>query len=67
MREYRCYFLNRRGNIGDVVEFVSSDDEAARCAARGHFERQNDFPGFEIWEQTRLVHREPSEKAAARG
>ena len=67
MREYRCYFLNRRGNIGDVVEFVSPDDDAALSAARGHFERQDDFPGFEIWEQARLVHREPADLAVARG
>jgi hypothetical protein len=67
MKEYRCYFLNRRGNIGDVVEFVSPHDNDALVVARGHFERQSDFPGFEIWEQARLVHREPASQAVAQG
>ena len=65
MKDYRCYFLNRRGNIGDVMEFVSADDQGAVETARGYFERQDDFPGFEIWEQARLVHREPAAKAVA--
>ena len=34
MKEYRCYFLNRRGGIGDVVEFISAGDTAALGAAR---------------------------------
>jgi hypothetical protein len=67
MKEYRCYFLNRRGSIGDVVEFVSLDDDAAQALAREHFERQNDFPSFEIWEKARLVYREAIENQAARG
>lgn len=58
MKEYRCYFLNRRGGIGDVVEFVSPDDRGAEQIAREHFERQTDYPSFEIWEKARLVLRE---------
>ncbi|HLI20750.1 MAG TPA: hypothetical protein VKV32_06520 [Stellaceae bacterium] len=63
MKEYRCYFLNRRGGIGDVVEFVSPSDGDAQRLAREHFGRQSDYPGFEIWEKARLVFREASEVA----
>ena len=67
MKEYRCYFLNRRGGIGDVVEFLSVDDDGAEKVAREHFERQNDYPSFEIWEKARLVFREIVGSQAARG
>jgi hypothetical protein len=67
MKEYRCYFLNRRGGIGDVVEFTSAGDTAALGAARLHFEKQNDYPSYEIWERARLVHREPIDKSALYG
>jgi hypothetical protein len=67
MKEYRCYFLNRRGGIGDVVEFVSSGDNAALDIARQHFDRQNEYPSFEIWEKARLVHRELESKTALQG
>jgi hypothetical protein len=50
-----------------VAEFVGSDDLAALALARDHFERQNDYPSFEIWEKARLVHREPADKQVARG
>lgn len=66
MKEYRCYFLNRRGGIGDVVEFVGLDDRDATKTARDHFERQNDYPSFEIWEKARLVYRETDDSQAAR-
>jgi len=59
MKEYRCYFLNRRGGIGDVIEFVSAGDTAALSTARLHFEKQNHYPSYEIWEKARLVHRAP--------
>ena len=67
MNEYRCYFLNRRGGIGDVIAFASVDDDAALGQARQHFDRQNDYPSYEIWQKTRLVFREPGEKLVARG
>lgn len=69
MKEYRCYFVNRRGGIGDVVAFLSRDDAEAESQARDHFGRQNHYPGFEIWEKARLVYRdvEASERQAARG
>ncbi len=67
MKEYRCYFLNRRGGIGDVVEFVSLGDAAALSTAREHFDRQNEYPSYEIWERTRLVHREPAGKTVLYG
>jgi hypothetical protein len=67
MKEYRCYFLNRRGGIGDVIAFASVDDGAALSQARRHFEQQNDYPSYEIWERTRLVFHEPGEKWAAQG
>jgi hypothetical protein len=67
MKEYRCYFLNHRGGIGDVVEFVSLGDTAALTAARQHFDRQNEYPSYEIWEKARLVHREPESKIALQG
>ncbi len=67
MKEYRCYFLNRRGGIGDVVEFVSAGDAAALDTARQHFESRNGYPSYEIWERTRLVHREPVDKSALHG
>ena len=67
MKEYRCYFLNRRGGIGDVVEFVSIGDSAALDTARQHFENQAVYPSYEIWEKARLVHRESEEKTALRG
>jgi hypothetical protein len=66
MKEYRCYFLNRRGGIGDVVEFVSPGDSDALNMARDHFERQTDYPGFEIWEKARLVYCEAADNQAAR-
>jgi hypothetical protein len=67
VKEYRCYFLNRRGGIGDVVEFVSVGDSAALDTARQHFDGQTIYPSFEIWERARLVHREAAVKAAAQG
>lgn len=67
MKEYRCYFLNRRGGIGDVVEFVSQGDADALIMARVHFERQNEYPSYEIWEKARLVHRESTERQALHG
>ena len=57
MKEYRCYFLNCRGGIGDVVEFISAGDIPALDAARQRFENQNEYPSYEIWEKARLVHR----------
>jgi hypothetical protein len=60
MKEYRCYFLNRRGGIVDVVAFTSAGDTSALGTARQHFESQNQFPSYEIWERARLVHREPT-------
>ena len=50
MKEYRCYFLNRHGAIGGVVEFISPGDTAAVAAARAHFEGQDEYPSDEIWE-----------------
>jgi hypothetical protein len=67
MREYRCYFLNRRGGIGDVVEFVSAGDSTALDTAQLHFDRQNEYPSYEIWEKARLVHRQAAAKTALRG
>jgi hypothetical protein len=67
MKEYRCYFLNHRGGIGDVVEFVGATDVAALTLARAHFERQNTYPGYEIWEKARLVYRAPADKQALQG
>ena len=67
MKEYRCYFLNRRGGIGDVVEFISAGDTAALSTARAHFENQRQYPSYEIWEKARLVHRAPLALAALRG
>ena len=67
MKEYRCYFLNRRGGIGDVVEFISGTDAAALGTARQHFENQRNYPSYEIWEKARLVHRELADKAVAQG
>jgi hypothetical protein len=64
MKEYRCYFLNRRGGIGDVVEFVSLGDSAALSTARQHFDRQSEYSSYEIWERARLVHRETAGKTA---
>lgn len=64
MKEYRCYFLNHRGGIGDVIEFVSAGDSAALSTARAHFENQHHFPSYEIWEKARLVHREPTVTSA---
>jgi hypothetical protein len=62
MKEYRCYFLNRRGGIGDVIEFVSMGDSAALTTARQHFDRQNEYTRYEVWEKARLVHRETEDK-----
>jgi hypothetical protein len=67
VKEYRCYFLNRRGGIGDVVEFVSAGDSAALGTARQHFEKQSAYPSYEIWEKARLVHRETEGKTALHG
>jgi hypothetical protein len=67
VKEYRCYFLNRRGGIGDVVEFVSLGDTAALDMARQHFDQQAVYPSFEIWEKARLVHREMTTKSALQG
>jgi len=67
MKEYRCYFLNRRGGIGGVVEFSSAGDTAALTAARAHFEGQNEYPSYEIWEKARLVHRELADQSAIQG
>jgi hypothetical protein len=67
MKEYRCYFLNRRGGIGDVIEFVSLGDTAALDTARQHFDRQNEYLSYEIWEKARLVHREAAARTAVQG
>ncbi|HEY3917421.1 MAG TPA: hypothetical protein VGL83_06495 [Stellaceae bacterium] len=62
MKEYRCYFINRRGGIGDMVAFVSADDIAALAEGRAYFARQSDYRGYEIWERARLVHRDTAGK-----
>lgn len=67
MREYRCYFLNDRNGIGDVVAFTSLNDDDAERQARDRFGRQNEYPGFEIWEKTRLVYRAAVARQAACG
>ena len=67
MKEYRCYFLNRRGGIGDVIAFTSADDGAALNQAQTLFGRQSDFPSYEMWERTRLVFRDPTERHALQG
>jgi hypothetical protein len=56
MKDYRCYMLDGRGHIAEVLEFRSADDGAALNLSRNHFEHQRFFPGFEIWNLARLVH-----------
>jgi hypothetical protein len=67
MKEYRCYFVNRRGSIGDVIEFLSAGDDTALDTARQHFDSQSNYPSYEIWEKARLVHREPADRSARHG
>lgn len=58
MKEYRRYFLNRRGGIGDVAEFTSAGDSAALSTVRERFAGQSWHPSHDIWEKARLVRRE---------
>jgi hypothetical protein len=56
MQHFRCYFLCRTGKIKDVIEFHSAGDATAIDFAQACFDRQSDFPGFEVWEGTRRLH-----------
>lgn len=56
----RGYFLHN-GRISAVELLTDASDEAAiRQALALFYQRKNEFEGFEVWDQTRFVHRHPS-------
>ncbi|HUK59704.1 MAG TPA: hypothetical protein VLV50_10780 [Stellaceae bacterium] len=60
MAGYRVYWLDRLHRIVARMEIEERSDADAIEAAQSVFERERDtaYAGFEIWERTRMVHRE---------
>jgi hypothetical protein len=66
MADYRCYFLRPAtlffgapSSIETTEEFLADTDEQARLVAETMYrQRQNHSHGFEVWQGTRLVHRQ---------
>ena len=55
----RCYFL-KGGHIEAVEELPGlSDDEAVAKARILFSERSHLFDGFEVWDRTRVIIRQP--------
>lgn len=55
----RGYFLHN-GRISAVELLTDASDEAAVRQAHALFEKRKDeFESFEVWDQTRFVHRHP--------
>jgi hypothetical protein len=60
----RCYFL-REGHIASVEMLTGLSDQDAITKAQMLFsERGHQFDGFEVWDHTRLVIRQPNPFAA---
>ena len=66
MPEYRCYFLGAAATAFDAPssretagEFLAETDEQARLMAELMYQQRHpQAHGFEIWQGTRLVHRQ---------
>jgi hypothetical protein len=57
--QYRCFFLNLRSTIVSVeIVEAENDTDALRLSAMAFDEQGHQFTGFEVWEGSRLVHRQ---------
>ncbi|MBS0297596.1 MAG: hypothetical protein JSR45_14905 [Proteobacteria bacterium] len=56
MHDYRLYFLDGKGHIGQAIGFACEDDEAALQRAEGY----RDGRDMELWQQARLVRALPA-------
>jgi hypothetical protein len=54
---YRCYFLDVNHRISGVTNFQATNDAEAIDIARAQAAASNS-PGFELWQATRLVHKQ---------
>jgi hypothetical protein len=55
---YRMFLLDGRGHILAREEFEASDDGDAIAKARAMFGERAHYSGFEVWQLSRVVHRE---------
>jgi len=66
MTDYRCYFLRPAtlyfgapSTIETTEQIAAETDDQARLMAESmYLRRRNRIHGFEIWQGTRLVHRQ---------
>jgi hypothetical protein len=54
MSDYRCYFLDKRGELRDVRDIISTDDATAILIASGLL-KGSKYRDFELWHGARLV------------
>ncbi len=52
------FLLDGRGHILAREEYEASDDTDAIAKARAIFAEQSHYNGFEVWQLSRVVHRE---------
>jgi hypothetical protein len=62
MPHYRIFVLNRAGRIEFHDEVEAASDQAAISLGEALFQRHPVCAGFEIWQLTRLVHKELKEE-----
>jgi hypothetical protein len=55
---YRMFLLDGRGHILAREEYEASDDVDAIVKARVIFSERAHYSGFEVWQLSRVVHRE---------
>ncbi len=55
---YRMFLLDGRGHILAREEYEASDDDDAIAKARVLFAARAHYSGFEVWQLSRVVHRE---------
>lgn len=58
MSDYRCYFLGRDGKFKAVEEFHSANAALALLQAFRFFRSQSEYPRFELWTGSHLIHAE---------
>jgi len=57
MAWYRFYFLDSGGKIAAAENLEAADDAGAIDATRVVF-ASNDYPAYELWQGSRMVHKE---------
>ena len=65
MTDYRLFLCGGDGRIQAREEFVADDDAAAMRIAEQIFALRPQYPGFELWQRSRVVHRETRESLFA--